>query len=135
MSDARDRRTHIVSFRVTPSEAAWIDAAASAMPTRRTRADWCRAAALHIARAKVSAPPPPKRNPARRLPRADVRLLAATLAALGKIGSNVNQMARAANSAGRLPAEGVLRTLSDELRAAVADIRRALEGDGDGDQG
>lgn len=135
MRDGENRRTHIVSFRVTPSEAARIDAAASAMPARRTRADWCRAAALHIARAKVPAPPPPKRNPARRLPRADVRLLAATLAALGKIGSNINQMARTANSTGRLPAENALGALSDELRAAVADIRRALEGDGDGDQG
>lgn len=132
--DRPEHREIVVSFRLTPSEAAHVDAASETMRTRRTRTDWCRAAALHAARAKVPNPPPPRRHPARRLPRADVRALVEVLAALGKLGSNVNQLARAANRAGRLPDEAALKTMAAAIAAAVGDIRRALEGGGDGDQ-
>lgn len=133
MPGTPDRRDHVVSYRLTAAEAARIDAAAAAMTPTRTRTDWCRAAALHVAKAKVPTPPPPRRNPPRRLPKADVQALAAVLAALGKIGSNINQIAKIANSTGRVPEAAVMKRTAAEIAAAVADVRRALEGGGDGD--
>ncbi len=134
---ARDPRREVVSFRLTAIEAAHVDAAAAKMTPSRTRHDWCRAAALHAARIKVPSPPPPRRNPARRLPKADVRALAAVLGQLGKIGSNVNQLARCANSLGRLPEDERFRAVLDEVTAVARQVRAALEGrgDDDGDQG
>ncbi len=133
MPGTPDRRDHVVSYRLTAAEAARIDAAAATMTPTRTRTDWCRAAALHVAKAKVPAPPPRRRNPPRRLPKADVQALAAVLAALGKIGSNINQIAKIANSTGRVPEAAVMKRTAAEVAAAVADVRRALEGGGDGD--
>lgn len=133
MPGTPDRRDHVVSYRLTAAEAARIDAAAAAMTPTRTRTDWCRAAALHLAKAKVPTPPPPRRNPPRRLPKADVQALATVLAALGKIGSNVNQVAKVANSSGRVPEVAILKRMAAEIASAVADVRRALEGGGDGD--
>ena len=133
MPGTPDRRDHVVSYRLTAAEAARIDAAAATMTPTRTRTDWCRAAALHLAKAKVPTPPPPRRNPPRRLPKADVQALAAVLAALGKIGSNINQIAKIANSTGRVPEAAVMKRTAAEVAAAVADVRRALEGGGDGD--
>lgn len=133
-----ERRDVVVSYRVTTAEAVHIDAAAAAMTPRRTRQDWCRAAALHAARVKVPKPPPPRRNPTRRLPKADVRTLAAILAQLGKLGSNLNQIARRANAAGCLPEGPGLRETLDEVTAAARQVLAALEGGGgenDGDQG
>ena len=128
MPDGPERRLHVVSFRLTDTEAAHVDAAAAAMRTPRSRQDWCRAAALHLAKAKVPTPPPPRRNPARRLPKADTRALAAVLGQLGKIGSNINQIARMANSTGRLPEEAVLRRAAGEIADAARQVRRVLEG-------
>lgn len=130
MSGSTDKRLTVVSFRLTDTEAARIDAAAEAMG--RTRSDWCRAASLHIAKAKVPTPPPPRRHPARRLPKADVRLLAEVLGSLGKIGSNVNQLARKMNKGGSAPDAAALASLDLTIKQAAADIRRALEG-GNGD--
>lgn len=135
MPGTPERRDHVVSYRLTAAEAARIDDAAAAMTPTRTRTDWCRAAALHLAKAKVPAPPPPRRNPARRLPKADARALAAVLASLGKIGSNINQVARVANSTGRLPDAALLKRTAADIATAVAEVRRALEGGADGDQG
>ncbi|MBI2236113.1 MAG: plasmid mobilization relaxosome protein MobC [Magnetospirillum sp.] len=128
-----DKRLTVVSFRLTDGEAARIDAAAALMG--RTRCDWARAAALHVAKLKVPEPPPPRRHPARRMPKADVRLLAEVLGQLGKIGSNVNQLARRMNKGGPAPDSTILAAMDITIKQAAADIRRALEGRGDGDQG
>ncbi|CAO3455472.1 hypothetical protein [Azospirillum argentinense] len=127
------RREVVVSYRLTAAEAAHIDAAAAKMTPSRTRQDWCRAAALHAARIKVPTPPPPRRNSARRLPKADVRALAAVLAQLGKIGSNLNQIARRLNTTGRLLEGDRLHETLDEVAAAARLVRAALEGRGDDD--
>ncbi|WP_395452498.1 plasmid mobilization protein [Azospirillum melinis] len=129
----REPRDVVISYRVTAAEAAHIDAAAAKMTPARTRQDWCRAAALHAARIKVPKPPPPRRNPARRLPKADIRALAAVLAQLGKVGSNLNQMARRTNATGRLPEGPGLREALDEVTAAAGHVRAALEGHGEDD--
>lgn len=68
-------------------------------------------------------------RPARAKPlpkRADRAELAAILAALGKLGSNVNQMAHVANATKQLPALGVLRSTSVELERLAAALLAAL---------
>ena len=56
-------------------------------------------------------------TPAR--PSLDPKTATALLAELGKIGSNINQMARRANAAGRIPEEDVLKAIGAELKAAL----------------
>ncbi|SOE01524.1 hypothetical protein [Caenispirillum bisanense] len=127
-----EKRLHVVSFRLTDGEAAHVDAAAATTKPVRSRQDWCRAACLHLAKAKVPNPPPPKRNPARRLPKADVQALGKVLAALGKVGGHTNQMAKAANQNGRLPQIEELTKVRVVLEDMRADLREAL---GHGHQG
>ena len=96
-------RDVVVAFRLTLQEAAHLDAAAQALRQPRTRGDFARASALHHAKARVPPPAKPIRRRARRLPALDTQLLAKILAQLGKIGSNVNQLARVSNSCGVPP--------------------------------
>ena len=128
-----EKRLHVVSFRLTDAEAAHVDAAAAGMTPRRSRQDWCRAASLHFAKAKVPSPPPPRRHPARRLPKADVQALSKLLAAVGKVGGNVNQLAKVANAVGRLPEIEELARVRAVLEEMRDDLHRALKGGGDGD--
>lgn len=116
-------RSVIVSYRLTAEEAGRIDAAAAAMKPRRTRADWARAAALHVAKAKVPGPVRPSRRRARRRPGADVEALARILGQLGKLGSNINQIARIANTTREIPTANLLAGASAEINA----FRRAVE--------
>ncbi len=117
-----DPRDVIVAFRVTGAEAAHIDAAGAALRQPRGRADFARAVALHAARHAVPRPSKPVRRPARRRPALDTKLLGQILAAIGKVGSNVNQLARVANSTRALPAAEALAPIAAE----VAGIRQAL---------
>ncbi len=133
MAAHTEKRLHVVSFRLTDAEADHVDAAAAAMTPRRSRQDWCRAASLHVAKAKVPSPPPPRRNPPRRLPKADVQALSKVLAAVGKVGGNVNQIAKVANAAGQLPEIGELARVRAVLEEMRDDLRRALGNGGDGD--
>ena len=66
----------------------------------------------------------------RRRPFADQEALARLLGELGRIGSNVNQLARVANSGGSLPAEPRLAAILDEL-AALRDATMKALGRGD----
>jgi hypothetical protein len=120
MTTRPDPRSIVVSIRLTPDEAAHLDAAGQALKHPRGRTDFCRAAALHAARARVPPPSKPIRRPARRMPALDTRLLGQILGQLGKIGGNVNQLARVANSTGTSPV-----ALSD-LAAEVSAIRQAV---------
>lgn len=121
-----EKRLHVVSYRLTDSEVARIDAAAAAMRPARTRQDWCRAAALHVAKAKVPAPPPARRHPARRLPKADVQALGRVLGALGKLGGHTNQLAKVANSTGNLPETAELARIREVLEGMRDELRTAL---------
>lgn len=122
-----NNRSIVIAFRVTPSEAAHLDAAAKALRQPRQRADYCRAAALHLAKARVPAPVAPVRRPARRMPAADFRLLGQILGQVGKLGANLNQLARIANSNGILPPD--LSGLTAEVVAIRATLAAALRGD------
>jgi len=124
-----DRRTHVISYRVTATEAAHIRAAGAALTNPRRLNDFARAAALYVARQKAPPPAHPIRHPARRKPTADVEALARVLAALGKLGSNVNQMARVAHQRGTLPTETVLRGIADEIAVTRNLVTAALAGD------
>lgn len=126
---AENARSFVVSFRLTALEAAHVDAAGAALPTPRRRADFARLACLSAARQKAPPPLKPARLPVRRKPTADVEMLARVLAALGKIGSNVNQMARIANQRGSLPTETVLRGIADEVAVTRNLVTTALAGE------
>ena len=129
-----DCRTHVISYRVTAMEAAHMQAAGAALTNPRRLNDFARAAALAAARKKVPPPAHPIRFPARRKPTVDVQALARVLAALGKLGSNVNQLARVANQRGTLPSEAVLRGIADEVAATRNLVTAALSGEAhDGD--
>lgn len=129
------KRTHVMSFRVSDEEAARIASAASGLRRPRTAGDACRALALKWAMDRVPDPVPPRRAPPRRKPAADVEMLARLLGQLGKLGSNVNQLARQANTHGRLPETKVLLRLANDVDALKRSLQLALVGGNDGDQG
>ena len=115
-------RTIVVVFRLTEIEAAHIEAAGQALKAPRSRNDYCRAAALYTAKSKVPEPIMPIRNKARIKPSADIEALGRIIAALGKIGSNVNQIAFHANRTGSTPALSIL----SEVAADIADMKRSV---------
>ena len=59
-------------------------------------------------------------------PQGDRAALVRTLAEMGKIGSNVNQLAHAANAGGDIPAAVVLHFIKADLSAAFEAVRKAL---------
>ncbi len=132
MASAPEKRLTVVSFRLTDAETAHIDAAASAMAPPRSRQDWCRAAALHVARAKVPEPPPGRLQP-RRLPSPATQAAAAALARLGALKSDIDRLVRGA-SQDQPPSSDALQAISDSIGAVANDLRTALEGRR-GDQG
>lgn len=123
-----DRRDIVIAYRLTAQEAAHLTAAGQALRTPRGLADYCRAAALHLARRQVPAPSKPIRRPARRRPALDVQLLGKLLAAIGKIGGNINQLAARANAANALPTAATLATIAREVSAIRQALTTALTG-------
>ena len=121
-------RPIIVAFRLTAVEAAHIETAGAALKQPRTRADFCRAIALHAARQRVPEPTKPVRLPPRRLPTFDTQLLCKTLAELGKLGSNLNQLARIANNRGTMPTVASLAEISNDIVSIRFAISQALRG-------
>ncbi len=63
---------------------------------------------------------------AARRPPIETQELARLLGHIGKLGSNVNQLAHMANTSGRLRAEHQLDEIGDEIRAMRAAIMKAL---------
>ena len=63
-----------------------------------------------------------------RRPHPDRQQLALAVAALGKVGSNLNQLAHAANS-GRIPSSGEVELAAQTVRHLVGDIAAALRFD------
>lgn len=131
---AENTLDRIISFRVSGLDLAHIQAAGAALASPRSANDFARAATTHACRQKVPAPTKPARLPVRRKPTADVEALARVLAALGKVGSNLNQMARVANQRGALPTEATLRGIAEEVVATRNVVTAALSGEApDGD--
>ena len=124
-----DHRDVIVSLRLTAPEAAHIDAAAATLARPRSRADYCRAAALHAAHARVPPPAKPIRRPARRRPALDTRLLGQILGQLGHIGGNLNQIAKTANLSGAAPTITAIVALTAEIAAVRQAVTAVLQGD------
>lgn len=123
-----DRRDTVIAFRLTAQEAAHIDAAGAALRQPRARADYARAATLHLARHQVPAPSKPIQRPARRRPALDTRLLGQILAQVGKLGGNLNQLAKIANSTRNLPTATTLSAIAHELTAIRGTLTTALTG-------
>lgn len=117
------KRLHTLAFRLTDDELGKLEAAASKLIHKRSASDLARAVVCKWSHAEIPAPCRPRRHPMRRSPSADVKALAALTAQIGKLGSNVNQLARRANQSGALPQVGLLEL----LRAEVAGIKQAVE--------
>jgi len=123
-----DRRDIICSFRLTPVEAAYLDAAGRALRQPRQRADFARAAALHAAKIRVPEAPRAVRRPSRRKPTYDVELLAKILGQVGKVGGNLNQLAKAFNTGAQMPLPPTLARMSMDILEIRNAVRAALEG-------
>ncbi len=106
------RRVHMVTTAYNDAELTELDEAASRAGL--TRASFQRVQTLQT---------PPKTRSTRRAP-IERQLLAKTLGQLGKIGSNLNQVARAAHIGRDELAE--LGAVLKELRAAGGEIMQAL---------
>lgn len=63
---------------------------------------------------------------AARRPTVERVALAQVLGALGRVGSNVNQLARVANTTGELPPTETLKAMGDEIRTMRAALMKAL---------
>ena len=123
MTNTENRRDIIISFRISPLEAAHLDAAGKSLKNGpRQRADFCRAASFHAAKIRVPAPSKPVRRPSRRLPALDTQILSKLLAQAGKIGGHTNQLAHHANSTGGQVRVEVLQQIAVE----IAELRAAL---------
>lgn len=121
-------RSFVVSFRLTAEEAARIDAAALKLKSPRSRSDYCRAASLYTSRQQVPDAVKRLRRPARRLPALDTQVLSKILGQIGKIGSNVNQLARSANSTPTNPSVKVLVSISSEITLIKQALLTTLHG-------
>lgn len=123
-----DRRDIVISFRVNTFEAQHIKEAGLSLKNYRSIADFSRASVLHQAGLKVPPPTKPLRIKPRQKPNADTEALARILAQLGKIGSNINQVAKIANSTGQIADEVALRELAEQVAQTCIDVASALSG-------
>lgn len=107
-ADTEHTRTKTTSVRFSPDELAEL----------KTRAEKAGLTVGGLVRKMVLDAPPPRQS---RRPVIDKELLAIALSRMGKIGSNVNQLARSANQ-GNAPDIAELRAACD----AVIDIRTII---------
>lgn len=114
-----DARTRFVAVRCTTNEYASIDEAA-------TNAGLSIGAFLRSTALGRAGPRSVRRPPIER------RELARLLGHLGKVGSNVNQLAHACNRDGRAPALSELRGIQRELAEMRAALMKALGRDHQG---
>ena len=127
-------RSVVVSFRLTEEEASHLDLAGGSLAHTRSRGDFARASAMQEAGLRVLAPAKPIRTPARRKPSADVETLTRVLGQLGKIGSNINQLAKVANQSGDIPAEATLTELAEFVSATCNAVTATLRGEKIGEE-
>lgn len=105
---AKRQRAAVVSFRVTPAEREALDAAAAAAGML---------IGTYVCHLVLAAPPPPKV----RRPSANHGQLVQLLGEIGRIGSNINQLARSANAQRVVAGDQLAEAVADvaEMRAAV----------------
>ncbi len=120
-------RDIIISYRVTAAEAAHLDVAGKALSQPRQRADFCRAAALHAAKARVPEAPKAIRRPGRRKPTLDVELLAKILGQVTGVGGNVDKLIATVREGGGQPPPVLARLSMDVIQIRDA-VRAALDG-------
>lgn len=90
-------KTHksiVISFRITKEQAARIDEASGKMRVKRTRSDWSRAAVLYMSKQKVPYPVKIRKHRLKNKSSYDIEVLSRILGQIGKIGSNLNQIAK-----------------------------------------
>jgi hypothetical protein len=121
-----NNRKHIISFRLTGKEAGCVDMASAG--AGRSTGDWSRAVFLDMANLSVPAPAKPRRCPPRRLPTYDFKELSKISGHLGKLGSNINQLAKVANSIGKIPDTAILKIIHSEITTSKDAIKEALSG-------
>jgi hypothetical protein len=122
------KREHIISFRLTNEEAGHIDTASAS--SGRTTGDWCRAVALGLAKQSIPALVKPRRCSPRRLPTYDIQTLSKISGHLGKLGSNVNQLAKVANTVKKVPETATLKIIHAEIIRTKNTIQSVLFGGG-----
>ena len=88
-------RDFVISFRLNGEEIAKIDKVRDG--TNRTRNDYSRSIIQGHLNLEISEPVKPVRLPPRKMPTYDRQQLSQILGQLGKIGSNINQIARHSN--------------------------------------
>ena len=127
MADDIARRDVVISFRVTAGERDHLAVAGAVLPSGARRpGDLCRAVSLRFAKQRVPPPAKPMRFPVRRRPSADVEALSRVLAAIGKVGGNINQLAHQANVRGPLPTQAALAVIGVEITAIRNAVTAAL---------
>ncbi len=105
----RRRKKYVFAFRATPKEARRLRKAAA--NTNHTMSSWLRALALEaLGQPEMSRP-----------------ALTKIHYELGKIGVNINQMTKHANTHGRIELEKEWRAIVVEIRELQARILKALE--------
>lgn len=116
-SDSR-KATEIIAFRMRPEEAEALRAAAKASglgPTTFARRAAFDAASLPFPEYEAKSPDPRKIEAAK------------IIGEINRIGSNVNQLAKIANTTKQTPAAKEVKLLFAEVRALRQDVLRALE--------
>lgn len=128
MGTKRIPRQFLVSFRLNGYEAAALDAARDTHNISRSRGDYARALILHYLKKKVPEPAKPAKLPARRLPSYDRQELSRILGQLGKIGSNINQLARFANQSNEFPEIDSISQIQADIASMRNEVTSALSG-------
>jgi hypothetical protein len=109
------RRAHLISIRLDEDERAELARRADA--TGITIAAYVRERSLDT--------PPPRMRPR---PTLEIRELARLTGAIGKIGANLNQIAKWANADKAISAEraALVEKFRTEMRALMAEVRKAM---------
>lgn len=113
MARPSENRSEYLRVRLTPEE----------MEQLRRDADTAAVSVSDVARAQLLNAPIPKRKYRRSI---DHERLAEVLQQLGKIGTNLNQLAKVANTNGDLTHVRNVRELKAELEAIRDEVRAAL---------
>lgn len=113
MARPSENRSEYLRVRLTPEE----------MEQLRRDADTAAVSVSDVARAQLLNAPIPKRKSRRSV---DHEKLAQVLQQLGKIGTNLNQLAKVANASGDLSHVRNVRELKTELEAIRDEVRAAL---------
>jgi hypothetical protein len=117
-------RDFVISFRLNGEEIAKIDKVRDG--TNRTRNDYSRSIIQGHLNLEISEPVKPVRLPPRKMPTYDRQQLSQILGQLGKIGSNINQIARHSNVTRNAPVNFKLNAIQADQHAIRDDVSNAL---------